>query len=437
MRNNSGDIYNKLAETMTRNEMRGLQLDRLKKIVKYAYKNVPFYKKQFDDIGLKPSDIETLKDIEKIPFTQKSHFRDNYPYGLLAVPQSKIVRVHASSGTSGKPTVVCYTKNDLDMWSECVARLASAAGCSDKDVVQVCFGYGLFTGGFGLHYGLERLGASVIPASSGNSERQLMLMKDLGATVIVGTPSYALYLGELAERLGYKKDDLKLKTGLFGSEASTPEMMRLIENKLGLRATNNYGLSEIVGPGVSGDCLEDCGMHINEDHFYAEIIDSQSGEIKGEGEYGELVLTTLTKEGMPILRYKTRDITRLDYSPCKCGRTTARMDRIKGRVDDMLIIRGVNVFPSQIESVLMAMKEAAGHYEIVVRRENFMDVLEVSVELNDASLLDNYGDLEALRQRIRHNLKTVLQIDTVVKLVQPMSLTRYEGKAKRVVDERK
>ncbi|MDR2046589.1 MAG: phenylacetate--CoA ligase [Clostridiales bacterium] len=429
-------IYNRLAETMTRREMRELQLDRLKKCVAYAYKHSPFYKKKFDGAGLKPSDIKTLRDIEKIPFTEKSDLRDNYPFGLSAVSMDKIVRVHASSGTSGKPTVVLYTKNDLDMWSECVARLAAAAGCTDKDTVQICFGYGLFTGGFGLHYGLERLGAAVIPASSGNSERQLMLMKDLGATVIVGTPSYALYLGELAERLGYKKEDFKLRTGLFGSEASTPEMMKLIEEKLGVHPTNNYGLSEIIGPGVSGDCREDTGMHINEDFFYPEIIDGETGALKGEGEFGELVLTALTKEGMPIIRYKTKDVTRLFFEPCKCGRTTARMDRIKGRSDDMLKIRGVNVFPSQIESVLMSMSGVAGHYEIVVRRENFMDILEISVELKDASLLDNYANLERLRATIHHNLKTVLQIDTVVKLVEPLTLKRSEGKAKRVTDLR-
>ena len=429
-------IYNKLAETMTRREMRDLQTDRLRKIVKYAYERVPFYEKSFDEIGLKPSDIKTLNDIEKIPFTVKSDLRDNYPYGLLAVSMDKIVRIHASSGTSGKPTVAVYTENDLDMWSECMARLVVAAGCSKKDIAQVSFGYGLFTGGFGLHYGLERVGAAVVPASSGNSERQLMLMKDFGVTTLVGTPSYALYLGELAERLGYAKEDFKLRVGLFGSEASTPEMMKLIEEKLGLKPTNNYGLSEIVGPGVSGDCTEGAGMHINEDHFYPEIIDGETGAVKSGGEYGELVLTTLTKEGMPILRYKTRDITRLIYEPCKCGRTTARMDRITGRTDDMLKIRGVNVFPSQIESVLISMEEIAGHYEIIVKRENFMDILEVHVELKDASLLENYRNLESLRQKVHHNLKTVLQIDTVVKLVEPLTLKRYEGKAKRVTDLR-
>jgi phenylacetate-CoA ligase len=429
-------IYNKLAETMTRREMQELQLDRLKKTVRYAYNNSPFYKAKFDAAGVKPSDVRTLKDIEKIPFTVKSDLRDNYPFGLSAVPMDKVVRIHASSGTSGKPTVVIYTKNDLEMWSECVARFAAAAGCTEKDIVQICFGYGLFTGGFGLHYGLEKLGAAVIPASSGNSERQLMLLKDFGATALVGTPSYALYLGELAERLGYKKSDFKLKTGLLGAEASTPEMMKHIEEKLGLHPTNNYGLSEIIGPGVSGDCLEDCGMHVNEDYFYPEIIDGETNRVKGEGEFGELVLTTLTKEGMPIIRYKTMDITRLFYEPCKCGRTTVRMDRIKGRSDDMLIIRGVNVFPSQIEGVLMAMPEVAGHYEILVKRENFMDVLEVAVELKDGALLENFANLEKLREKIHRNLKTVLQIDTIVKLVEPLTLKRFEGKAKRVTDLR-
>lgn len=428
-------IYNKAIECMDKEQMRELQLERLKKIVRYSYDRVKMYKDKFDAVGLKPEDIKTLEDIKYIPFTVKSDLRDNYPYGLVAVPMEDIVRVHASSGTSGKPTVVAYTQNDLDMWAECMARLIVAAGGSRKDIAQISFGYGLFTGALGLHQGFEKLGATIIPISSGNTERQVMLMKDLGTTALISTPSYALYIAETMERMGVKKEELKLRIGLFGSEASTPEMHRELQKRLGLFPTDNYGLSEIIGPGVSGECIKKAGMHINEDHFYCEMIDKDTLQpIDGEG---ELVITTLTKEGLPMLRYRTKDITSLDDTICECGRTSVRMDRIKGRSDDMLIIRGINVFPSQIEGVLMSIPETGGNYEIIVTREGYLDTLEVRVEVNDATLLIDYANLEKLREKVRKELKIVLQLDAKVKLVEPLTLKRFEGKAKRVTDNRK
>ena len=429
-------IFDPKHETMSRSEMRALQLERLKKIVEVAYEHVPFYRKRFDEIGLKPSHIQTLKDIEKIPVTTKDDLRENYPYGLFARPMREIVRLHASSGTTGKPVVAGYTRNDLDMWSDCIARLICAVGGNEDDIVQISFGYGLFTGGFGLHQGWEKVGATVVPISAGNTERQVMLMKDFGATVLISTPSYGLHIAEIAQKMGVKKSDLRLRLGMFGSEASTAEMHRELADKLGLFPTDNYGLTEVMGPGVSGECLEKCGMHINEDHFYPEIYDFANNRACETGEYGEMLITTLTKEGMPVLRYRTKDITALDDTPCKCGRTTARMMRIKGRTDDMIKIRGVNVFPSQIESVLLGMEEVGNHYEIVLTRESYTDKIEVRVEVVDASLLDNYAKLEALEKKVKVNLKTVLQLDAKVSLVEPLSLKRYEGKTKRVIDLR-
>lgn len=429
-------IYNREIECMERGRLKELQLERLKKIVRYAYEKVGFYKKKFDEAGIKPEDIRSLEDIKYIPYTIKSDLRDNYPYGLLAVSMDDIVRVHASSGTSGKPTVVAYTKNDLDMWTECMARLIVAAGGSKTDIAQVSFGYGLFTGALGLHQGFEKLGAAVIPASSGNTERQVMLMKDLGTTALISTPSYALYIAETMEKMGVKKEELKLRIGLFGSEASTPEMHKELEKRLGLFPTDNYGLSEIIGPGVSGECQCKNGMHVNEDHFYCELIDKDSLQ-PISAEEGELVITTLTKEGLPMLRYRTKDITSFDYAPCACGRTSVRMGRIRGRSDDMLIIRGINVFPSQIEGVLLGIPETGGNYEIIVSREGYLDTLEVLVEVNDATLLVDYSNLEKLREKVRRELKTVLQLEAKVKLVEPLTLKRFEGKAKRVTDTRK
>lgn len=431
-------MYDSKIEQMSRDEMTALQTERLVKAVAYAYERVPLYKERFDEIGLKPADIKELSDITKLPFTVKTDLRDNYPYGLLAVPMSDIVRVHASSGTSGKPTVVAYTKDDLDMWSDCMARLIVAAGGNSDDVAQISFGYGLFTGALGLHQGFEKIGAAVVPASSGNTERQVMLLKDLGVTALVATPSYGLYIAEVMDKLGISKEEMKLRIGLFGSEASSPEMHAELQERLGLIPTDNYGLSEIIGPGVSGECLSKCGMHINEDHFYPEIVDPNTLKPVADGEWGELVLTTLTKQGMPMIRYRTKDITRLMRERCECGRTLVRMDKIQGRSDDMLKIRGVNVFPSQIEGVLLNIPElGGGNYEITVTRDGHMDKLEIRVELRDTSLIDDFSALERLVGKIRHNLKTVLQIDAVVKLCEPLSLKRYEGKAKRVIDLRK
>jgi len=423
-------------EALPREKLQELQLERLKGIVKYAYENVPFYRKVFDKIGLKPEDIKSLKDISKIPFTTKEDLRQNYPYGMFAVPLKRIVRLHASSGTTGRPTVVGYTRKDIDTWSELVARIAFMAGVREDDVAQIAFSYGLFTGAFGLHYGLEKIGATVVPISSGNTERQITIMKDFGSTVLVSTPSYALYMAEVAREMGVKKEDLKLRLGLFGAEGSTKEMRNEIERLLNITATENYGLSEIIGPGVSGECEEKNGLHIAEDHFLAEIINPDTGEVLDYGQKGELVITTLTKEAMPLLRYRTRDITSINPEPCRCGRTLARMSSVEGRTDDMLIIRGVNVYPSQIESVLMGIKGIGPHYEIVVTKKGYLDELTVNVELADPDMLDKYQKLEELRNLIRSKLKAVIQIDANVKLVEPKSLARFEGKAKRVKDLR-
>ena len=423
-------------ETMPREKIREMQLERLKHIVRYAYENVPMYKERFDKIGLKPEHIRTLKDIEKIPYTTKDDLRDNYPFKLLAVPMKKIIRIHASSGTTGKPITCGYTRADLDNWSTCIARILTMAGATDEDIFHVAFGYGLFTGGFGLHYGIEKLGATVVPVSSGNTERQIMLLKDFGATALIATPSYAMYLAETAKKLGVL-GDLKLRLVCMGAEASTAEMHEALHQILGAFPTENYGLTEVGGPGVSGECREKAGMHINEDMYYPEIVNIEENRALPEGERGELVLTTLTKEGMPILRYRTKDITSLTYEPCKCGRTTARMARVVGRTDDMLIIRGVNVFPSQIESVLMAMPELGKTYEIIVDRVNYMDTIEVRVEVGDASLLTDYSKLEELVAKIKHKLRVVVQLDVKVKLVEPFSIKRAEGKVKRVTDLRK
>ena len=429
-------FYNKEMETMPRKELEKLQLEKLKKLAVYCYENVKLYKDKFDAVKLDPYKIKTLSDIQYIPYTTKADFRDNYPFNMFAVPMKKIIRLHASSGKTGKPTVVGYTKNDVEMWSECMARLIAAAGATDEDIVQICFGYGLFTGALGLHYGLEKLGATVIPSSSGNTEKQVMLMKDFGTTALVATPSYALRIGEVIEEMGIAPEDIKLRLGLFGSEGCTPEMRAQIESKLHLFATDNYGMSELIGPGVSGECTERCGMHFCEDHFLPEIINPETGEVLPEGENGELVITTLSKEALPVLRYRTRDLTSITYEPCKCGRTTARMMKPTGRTDDMLKIRGVNVFPSQIESVLMVIPEIAPYYQLVVGREGSADTLEVKVEIADAGLLDSYANLEALRKKVNHNLKTVLGIDTKVSLVEPKSIERTAGKAKRIIDNR-
>lgn len=429
-------IWNKEMECADRKTIRELQLERLKHSVQYCYDNVPHYKKKFDEIGLKPEHIKTLKDIEKIPFTTKEDLRENYPYGMFAVPMSKIVRVHGSSGTTGNPTVVGYTRHDLEMWTGLVARIACGAGVIPDDIAQISFGYGLFTGGFGLHYGLEKVGASVIPVSSGNTKRQIKFMQDFGSTVLISTPSYAMYLGETAQSMGVDFKKLKLRLGLFGGEGHTKEMQKQIEKYLNITDTENYGLSEVIGPGFSGECYIQNGMHIADDEFISEVIDPDTGEVLPMGERGELVVTSLTKEALPILRYRTKDITRLFDEPCACGRTSTRMEKVSGRTDDMLIIRGVNVFPSQIEGVLLGMEDVAPHYEIVLTTEKHLDKIEVKVEVADETLLTSYGALEALRERIANNIFSILNMHVKVTLAEPQSLKRFEGKAKRVTDLR-
>ncbi len=429
-------IFNKEIECMNRDEMTSLQSKRLVEIVKYAYERVPFYKRKFDSIGLKPEDIKSIDDITKIPFTTKDDLRENYPFDLMAVPMSEIVELHASSGTTGKPVVVGYTKNDMENWSEAVARLAACAGVTRDDIAQVAFGYGMFTGGFGLHYGLQKLGATVVPASSGNSERQIMYMQDFGTTTLISTPSYALYLSEVCEDMGIDPKSLSLKTGLFGGEGHSDELTAEIEKRWGITDTENYGMTEIVGPGVSGECTHKTGLHINEDMFYPEIIDLSTQEQLGYDEKGEMVLTTLIKEGIPMLRFRTKDITVLTDEKCSCGRTSARMHKILGRTDDMLIIKGVNVFPSQIESVLMKFAHTAPYYQIVLKSHGFMDTIEIQVEVADGSILDSYKKLEEFENHLRHDLRTVLQLDARVKLVEPRSIERTAGKSKRVIDLR-
>ncbi len=429
-------IWDEKYECMSRQDMRELQKERLREVVQRVYKKVPYYRQLFDRIGLKPEDIKELKDLEKIPFTSKETLRDNYPYGLFAEPLSKVSRVHASSGTTGKPTVVGYTRQDLETWAELIARVVVQAGVTREDVVQICFGYGLFTGGFGLHYGLEKMGATIIPASVGNTRRQMMLMEDFGTTALVSTPSYALYMAEVAKEMGINRENLKLRLGLFGAEPWSESMRDQLKSKWEITATDNYGLSEIIGPGVSGECLEFGGLHISEDHFIVEVIDPETGETLDYGEEGELVFTTLTKEAFPILRYRTKDISILREDPCACGRTTARMKKVTGRTDDMLIIRGVNVFPSQIESVLMEIKGVAPHYQIIVDRKGFLDNLEVLVELEEEMFTGSFRDLEAMEKNIQRQLSTVLSIDVDIKLVEPKTIERSEGKSKRVIDKR-
>jgi len=421
---------------MSRQEIETLQLERLKHQVQYCMDNVPFYHKRLTEAGVTADKIKTLSDIQYIPYTTKADIRDNYPYGLFAKPMKEIVRIHASSGTTGKPTVVGYTRNDLNNWSDCVARLCAAVGVNDNDIAQISFGYGLFTGALGLHYGLEKLGCAVIPVSSGNTQKQAMLLKDFGTSVLISTPSYAMYMSEVAHEMGISNDELKLRIGLFGSEGCTDALRDKIEKGFGLFSTDNYGMSELMGPGVSGECEYRCGLHFAEDHFLPEVINSETGEVLPRGEKGELVVTTLTKEGIPLLRYRTKDITRIHYEKCKCGRTHARMEKVQGRSDDMLKIRGVNVFPSQIESVMANIEGISPHYELILTRKNYTDYLEVRIEIIDESLLEKLENLEKLQKEASDKLKTVLGIQAKVTLVAPKSIQRYEGKAKRIIDKR-
>ena len=429
-------FFQKDIETMPRAELEKLQLEKLKHITKYCYDNVPLYKRKFDEAGFDCTKIKALSDIQYIPYTTKSDFRDNYPFGMFATPLKNVTRLHASSGTTGKPTVVGYTKNDLDMWSDCVARLVTAAGATDEDIVQIAFGYGLFTGALGLHYGLEKIGATVVPCSSGNTEKQVMLMKDFGTTALVATPSYAMRIGEVAEEMGIGRDELKLRLGLFGSEGCTPEMRAQIEDYLHLLATDNYGMSELMGPGVSGECSLRCGMHFNEDHFLPEIINSETGEVLPEGSKGELVITTLSKEAIPVLRYRTKDITSITYEKCECGRTHARMSKPSGRSDDMLKIRGVNVFPSQIESALLSVDEKATNYLLVVDRVNNLDTLEIQLETRPDMFGDGVKTLENYTKRVKTAIDSAIGVGINVKLLEPKTLARSMGKAVRVQDNR-
>ena len=429
-------IWDSANECRPRAEIEALQLARLQETVARVYERVPFYRQALDARGVRPSDIRSLADVRLLPMTTKEDFRQNYPYGLFAVPLKEVVRLHASSGTTGRPVVVGYTRRDMETWTDLVARMVSLAGVTADDVAQVVFGYGLFTGGFGLHYGLERVGATVVPASAGNSKRHIMLMRDFGTTVLVGTPSYVLHLAEVAEEEGIDPLALPVRLGLFGGEASSREMLKEIERRWGMLATDNYGLSEVMGPGVSGECEYQGGQHVAEDHFLVEILDPATGEPCPPGVKGEVVITTLTKEALPVLRYRTRDISSLNFEPCRCGRTTARLAKITGRTDDMLIIRGVNVFPSQVESVLMEIDGVSPHYQLIVSRRNYLDELEIRVEVAPDFFSDRYRHLEELEEKINDRLHTVLQLKAKVRLVEPYSIARSEGKAQRVVDLR-
>ncbi|MBO5938775.1 MAG: phenylacetate--CoA ligase [Clostridia bacterium] len=424
-------------ETLPREELEKLQLERLQETVHRVYAKVAPYRAKMDAAGVKPEDIQSLADLKKLPFVTKQDMRDTYPFGLFAVDRDELVRIHASSGTTGKPTVVGYTKKDLEIWTECVSRIACMGGASSHDVAQICFGYGMFTGALGLHYGLENIGAVIVPSSTGNSEKQIMYMQDFETSLLVATPSYALRLAEVAREMGVDPiKDLKVKIALVGSEMLTDAMREEMHKYWGkdLLITSNYGMSELMGPGVSGECTELCGMHINEDYFLPEIIDPATGEVLPAGEKGELVITCIKKEGIPLIRYRTKDITRLFYEPCKCGRTFCRMENLSGRSDDMLKIRGVNVFPSQIEEVILGVEELGPHYEIILERDGYLDKMTIKVEL--AQSTDSFSVLERISTTVRNKLRVILGLDAKVLLVSPNTLQRFEGKAKRVKDLR-
>jgi phenylacetate-CoA ligase len=431
-------IWNEEFETLPREALEALQVKRLRALADRVHGTVPFYRKKLDSAGYRPGDVTSLSDLSRLPFTTKADLRDTYPFGLFAVPMERVVRIHASSGTTGKPVVVGYTRRDIDTWAELMARTLSCGGTTKGDVVHNAYGYGLFTGGLGAHYGAERIGAAVIPVSGGNSKRQILLMQDFGSTILLSTPSYALNLAEVMAEEGVDPSSLSLRCGLFGAEPWSEAMRREIEKKLRISALDIYGLSEVIGPGVASECLEEKhGLHIFEDHFLPEIIDPATGKTLPYGEAGELVFTTVTKEAFPVIRYRTRDISRLLPAPCACGRTHVRMERISGRTDDMLIIRGVNVFPSQIESVLIAVEGVEPHYQLIVTREGSLDILEVQVEVNEAIFTDEVKGLEGISRRVEHDIKDLLGVSCKVKLVEPKTIQRSEGKAKRVIDKRK
>jgi phenylacetate-CoA ligase len=431
------EIWNRHFECMEREELKKVQSERLRETVERVYYNVPYYRNKMQEAGLGPEHIQSTDDLHKLPFTTKQDLRDNYPFGLFAVPMSEIVRVHASSGTTGKPTVVGYTHRDIATWSEVMARTLTCAGANRHDFIHVAYGYGLFTGGLGIHYGGEKIGASVIPVSGGNTTRQLQLMHDFGSTVLACTPSYALFLSEAIEESGIDRKELKLRVGVFGAEPWTENMRKEIEEKLRIKAIDIYGLSEVIGPGVASECLDQQGLHISEDHFFPEIIDPRTLEVLPQGETGELVFTTITKEGLPLIRYRTRDLTRLRYDKCTCGRTMVRMEKCLGRSDDMLIIRGVNLFPSQIESVILEMSEIKPHYLLIVDRVNNLDTIELQVEVDEAFFQDKISQLQTLRNKIQSSLESTLGLGIKVTLVEPKTIERSEGKSKRVIDKRK
>ncbi len=429
-------IWNEKYECMSREDLEELQLSRLQSIVRTVYNKVPSYKRSFDKAGVKPDDIRSLGDLAKIPFITKSDLRESYPFEMFVVPMEDIVRIHSSSGTTGKPVVAGYTRKDIDTWAELMARSLVCAGAGKKDIIQNSYGYGLFTGGLGVHYGGERIGATVIPSSGGNTKRQVMMLQDFGSTVLTATPSYVLYIAEVAAEMGIDIRELPLRVGILGAEPWSDSMRDEIEEKLNIDALDIYGLTEIIGPGVSIECEEKDGLHVFEDHFLTEIIDPDTGETLPYGETGELVFTTLTKEAFPVIRFRTKDITSLNVEPCKCGRTIVRMARVSGRTDDMLIIRGVNVFPSQIESVLMGIEETEPHYELVVSKRGTLDELELRVEVSESIFSDEVRNLEALQDKIRDEIESVLGISLEVTLVEPKTIARSEGKAKRVKDLR-
>lgn len=429
-------IFNPEHETMDRAGLEELQLRRLKSTVEWVYERVPYYNRLLDDAGVKPRHVKRLEDARLLPLTDKTALRDTYPFGLFAVPLEQVVRIQSSSGTTGKPIVVGYTRGDLNTWAECTARVAAAAGVMPEDRVQVAFGYTMFTGGFGMHYGVERVGATVIPAGAGNTDKQLMMMADFGTTVLVSTPSYALYLAEVGEKMGVDCAKLPLRLGLFGGEPSGEHMRDEIQRRLSILATDNYGLTEVMGPGVSGECEHQCGLHLAEDHFLFEVVDPESGHPLPRGEEGELIVTTLTKEAIPMLRYRTRDLTTITTEPCECGRTLARMTKVRQRTDDMLIIRGVNVFPSQIEDVLLQVEHVQPHYLIVVDRKESLDDLEVKIEVAEEIFSDVMSDMMNFTKQVADKLHAVIGLHAKVTLVEPGTIERTAGKAQHVVDKR-
>lgn len=429
-------IWNKEFECMPEKKLKALQLERLKQTVKRAYEKVPYYRKKFDEVGLKPEDIKTLDDIKNIPFTSKADLREVYPFGMFASSLSEIVEIHMSSGTTGKPVVAGYTRYDIDIWAEVMARCLTMAGTTKDDIVQNCYGYGLFTGGFGVHYGAQKIGAIVVPASAGNTRRQIEIMRDFGTTILTCTPSYALYMAEVAQEMGIEPTTLKLKSGCFGAEMWTEQMRKEIEKRFNLNALNIYGLTEIIGPGVAHECIEKKGLHVFEDHFYVEVIDPDTGDSLPDGKRGELVFTTLTREGMPMLRFRTKDITSIMREKCNCGRTFARIERIRGRADDMIKVRGVMIFPYQIEKAILEVQGVEPHYQIIITRPQHLDEIEVMVEMSKETFSDEVKHIENLKKKLEKRIEETVGVRVKVTLVEPKSLPRSEGKAKRVIDKR-